>query len=290
MQAQQENIKAIVKKCLGKPYYENEYGFIYNMDCLAAMKKLPEKIIDQTFTSPPYNIGKEYETIMKIKDYINWCKEWIAEIYRVTKCNGSFWLNVGYLSIPNKGKAIPISYLLWDISEFYLQQEIVWNYGAGVAAKNFLSPRNEKILWFLKDYQDYTFNLDDIRDKDVKYPNQKKHGKLRCNSIGKNPSDVWQIAKVTSGFHRSSIERVKHPAQTPRDLLDRVVLAGSNLGELVLDPFMGSGSTFESAIAQERMFLGFEINTDYCEVAVERIEKFVYNKKLSEAQLSLSFA
>lgn len=260
---------------LGEPYYKNKFGLLYNMDCLEAMENIPNNFINQTFTSPPYNIGKEYEQIMKLDNYIEWCKKWISEIYRITTDNGSLWLNVGYLNIPSKGKAVPIAYLLWNISQFYLQQEIVWNYGAGVAAKKFLSPRNEKILWLLKDKDNYTFNLDDIRDKNVKYPNQKKNGKLRCNTIGKNPSDVWQIAKVTSGLNRSSIERVNHPAQTPRDLLDRVILAGSNKQEIVLDPFCGSGSTFEACVSNNRYFIGFEIRKEYCELTKNRIEKFL---------------
>ena len=266
----------------GEPYYKNDYGILYNLDCLKAMKNIPDNFINQTFTSPPYNIGKEYEQIMKLDDYIEWCKNWISEIYRITAKNGSFWLNVGYLSIPTKGKAVPIAYLLWNISQFYLQQEIVWNYGAGVAAKRFLSPRNEKILWFLKDKDNYTFNLDDIRDKNVKYPNQKKNGKLRCNTIGKNPSDVWQIAKVTSGYNRSSVERVNHPAQTPRDLLDRILLAGSNENEIILDPFCGSGSTFESCISNNRYFIGFEIRKDYCELTKSRIEGFIQQSNYSQ--------
>ncbi len=264
-----------IKHYLGEPYYKNDFGFIYNMDCLKAMELLPSELLNQTFTSPPYNIGKEYEAIMELDDYVCWCKKWINEIYRITKKNGSFWLNVGYLNVPDKGKAVPITYFLWDISEFYLQQEIIWNYGAGVSAKKILSPRNEKILWFLKDHNNYIFNLDEIRDKDVKYPNQKKNGKLRCNTIGKNPSDVWQIAKVTSGKNRSSVERVDHPAQTPRDLLDRIILAGSNKNDLILDPFLGSGSTFESAIANNRKFVGFEIRQDYCEISKTRIENFI---------------
>lgn len=270
-----DNISKELINRLGEPYYKNDYGVLYNLDCLEAMKHIPSNFINQTFTSPPYNIGKEYEQIMELNDYLDWCKSWISEIYRITSENGSFWLNVGYLNIPTKGKAVPIAYLLWNISQFYLQQEIVWNYGAGVAAKRFLSPRNEKILWLLKDKDNYTFNLDDIRDKDVKYPNQKKNGKLRCNTIGKNPSDVWQIAKVTSGQNRSSIERVNHPAQTPRDLLDRIVLAGSNENEIILDPFCGSGSTFEACMSNNRYFIGFEIKKEYCELTKNRIEKFL---------------
>ena len=267
---------------LGEPYYKNDYGILYNLDCLNAMKNIPDNLVNQTFTSPPYNIGKEYEQIMKLDDYIDWCRNWISEIYRITAKNGSFWLNVGYLNIPTKGKAVPIAYLLWNISQFYLQQEIVWNYGAGVAAKRFLSPRNEKILWFLKDKDNYTFNLDDIRDKNVKYPNQKKNGKLRCNTVGKNPSDVWQIAKVTSGNNRSSAERVNHPAQTPRDLLDRILLAGSNQNEIILDPFCGSGSTFEACISNNRYFIGFEIKKEYCELTKNRIEKFLQQSNYSQ--------
>jgi adenine-specific DNA-methyltransferase len=86
-------------------------------------------------------------------------------------------LNLGYFHVPNRGRAIPIPYLLWDKINFYLNQGIVWNYGAGVACKHFLSPRNEKILWYVKDQSDYVFNLGDIRDSDVKYPNQKKEWK-----------------------------------------------------------------------------------------------------------------
>ena len=280
-----DNISKELINRLGEPYYKNDYGILYNLDRLEAMKHIPSNFINQTFTSPPYNIGKEYEQIMELNDYLDWCKSWISEIYRITSENGSFWLNVGYLNIPTKGKAVPIAYLLWNISQFYLQQEIVWNYGAGVAAKRFLSPRNEKILWLLKDKDNYTFNLDDIRDKDVKYPNQKKNGKLRCNTIGKNPSDVWQIAKVTSGQNRSSIERVNHPAQTPRDLLDRIVLAGSNENEIILDPFCGSGSTFEACISNNRYFIGFEIKKEYCELTKNRIEKFLQQSAYSQLAL-----
>ena len=109
----------------------------------------------------------------------------------------------------------PLLNLLWDRSPFYMIQEVVWNYGAGVAGRTMLSPRNEKFLWYVKNSLAYTFNLDAIRDKNVKYPNQKKNGKLKCNQAGKNPSDVWQFPKVTSGAKRSSKERTPHPAQFP---------------------------------------------------------------------------
>lgn len=194
--------------------------------------------------------------------------------------NGAFLFNLGYFKVDGKGKDVPIAYMLWDKTPFYLLQEIVWNYEAGVACKKVLSPRNEKILWFIKNEGEYTFNLDDIRDKNVKYPYQKKNGKLRCNTLGKNPSNVWRIAKVTSGKNRSSKERMNHPAQTPIDLLNRVILGFSNKDELVLDPFMGSGSTAEAALLNGRKVLGFEINRNYCDLIVDRVDALV-SKKLT---------
>ena len=138
-----------IKLFLGNPYFENENTIIYNMDCVEGLGTLLEKgiKIDATITSPPYNIGKEYEKIVPIDDYVNWLSDISTLIHDITKDNGAYLLNVGYLSVEKKGKAIPIPYLLWDKTNFFFQQEIIWNYGAGVAAKNFLSPRNEKILW-----------------------------------------------------------------------------------------------------------------------------------------------
>ena len=273
-----------IKDKLGKPYYENEYGLIYHADCLSSLKKIERNIIDLTVTSPPYNIGKAYETRLEVKDYIDWCKSWIDEIYQVTKDHGSFWLNIGYLEFEGKAKALPITYLLWDKIEFYLIQEIIWNYGAGVAGRLFFSPRNEKILWYVKNKNDYIFNLDDIRDENVKYPNQKKNGKLKCNPLGKNPTDVWQIPKVTSGTNRSSKERTPHPAQFPIAMIDRIIKAGSNKGDLILDPFIGSGTAAISAMNNDRKFIGFEISEDYCKLASERIE----NHRIASKQKNLS--
>src|SRR5207249_4499175 len=159
-----------------------------------------------------------------------------------TSPTGAFWLNLGYISLPGRARAIPIPYLLWDRVPFHLIQEVVWNYGAGVAARTAFSPRNEKFLWYVKDAADYMFNLDDIRDPDVKYPNQKKNGKLKCNPLGKNPSDVWSIPKVTSGSGRASKERSAHPAQFPVAVVTRIIRACSHEQDVVLDPFAGSGS------------------------------------------------
>lgn len=252
---------------------------IYRVDCLEAMRELPSELVDLTVTSPPYNIGKEYEHPLPLHDYLEWCGQWMAEIYRLSGPRSAFWLNLGYVSLPDRARAIPLPYLLWEKCPFYLVQEVVWNYGAGVAARTALSPRNEKFLWYVKDSENYTFNLDEIRDPDVAYPMQKKKGKLRCNTIGKNPSDVWQIAKVTSGTDRSSTERAPHPAQFPLDLIIRVIKGFSCPGDLVLDPFMGSGTTAEACMREGRQVIGFEINSDYCDFIAHRLSRVVESQR-----------
>lgn len=245
---------------------------IHCLDVLEGLASLADESVDLTITSPPYNIGKEYEQALPLNEYLVWCEKWLAEIYRVTKPAGAFWLNLGYLAVENKGRAVPISYLLWDKSPFYLWQEVVWQYGAGVHSKKAFSPRNEKWLWYVKNPQSYTFNLDAVRDPDVKYPLQKKNGKLKCNPLGKNPGDVWSIPKVTSGTGRASKERTSHPAQFPLAVIERIILACSRPDSLILDPFAGSGSTLVAANKLGRRSLGFEIRPDYVELGLERLK------------------
>ena len=257
---------------LGQPNHRGENWAIYTGDCLKFLAMLPEGSLPLTVTSPPYNIGKAYELVRNTNEYIDWCTEWISLVHRATMSDGAFWLNLGYLSLPGRAKALPIPYLLWDRVPFFLIQEIIWNYGAGVAARQSFSPRNEKFLWYVKNPKDYTFNLDDIRDPDVKYPNQRKHGKLKCNPLGKNPTDVWQIPKVTSGRDRASKERTLHPSQFPTAVVDRIVRACSNPNEVILDPFMGSGSLAEAAIRAGRQAIGFEINPNYVNLATQRLQ------------------
>lgn len=256
---------------LGNPFARGDRFAVFQGDCLELMAQMPSGSVDLSFTSPPYNIGKEYESVLPVQDYLNWCGRWISQLHRLSTSDGAFVLNVGYISLEGRARSIPIPYLLWDRVPFFLQQEIVWNYGAGVAAKKALSPRNEKLLWYVRDPDRYCFNLDDIRDPDVAYPNQKKNGKLRCNTLGKNPSDVWQIAKVTSGNGRASKERTSHPAQFPTDLCQRVLKGFSNSEAVILDPFLGSGSTADAAVRAGRFAIGFEIRFDYCAIAANRL-------------------
>lgn len=265
------DVLAQISEILGDPYFESDHALLYQGDCLELMAQLPDCLgVPLTVTSPPYNIGKDYEAVRPVPEYVAWCSRWLTEIDRISARDAAFWLNLGYIQTEG-GKAVPLPYLLWDKCPMYLMQEVVWHYGAGVAARTSLSPRNEKFLWYVKDCDEYVFNLDDIRDPNVKYPNQKKNGKIRVNPKGKNPSDVWIFPKVTSGRNRSSAERTDHPAQFPLDVISRIVLGTSNRGDVVFDPFIGSGTTAEAAIRHGRRAVGFEVRSAYLDVAVERI-------------------
>ena len=278
---------ATVQTALGAPAYSCEGILIYQGDALELLPMLPKSAIDLTITSPPYNIGKEYEQIRELPDYIDWCEQWIRLIYNATSPTGAFWLNVGYLSVPGTAKALPIPYLLWNHIDFYLIQEIVWNYGAGVASRKSFSPRNEKFLWYVKDEQEYIFHLDAIRDPNVKYPYQRKNGKIKCNPLGKNPTDVWSFPKVTSGNLRSSQERTAHPAQFPLAVIDRIIKACSNPQDVILDPFIGSGTTAEAALRNRRQVVGFELRPDYIKITQERIQETAVEINEAHSQHSL---
>jgi adenine-specific DNA-methyltransferase len=259
---------------LGAPYYQTPDMQIYCGDSLTELKSLPADFVPLTVTSPPYNIGKEYETVLEHEHYLDWCESWIREVYRSTAPRGAFWLNIGYFDWPGRAKALPIAYCLWQRVPFFLLQEVIWHYGAGVSTKKMLCPRNEKFLFYVKNPAEYTFNLDAIRDPDVKYPTQKKNGKLKCNPLGKNPGDVWYIPKV---------ERTPHPAQFPLALIDRIIKVSSNEGDVVLDPFCGSGTTAVACRKNGRKFVGFEIKKNYCQIAVDRLRQL-------DSQSTLAFA
>lgn len=94
-----------IKEALGKPYFECKYGLIYNMDCKEGLSKLKGHIFSSTITSPPYNIGKEYEHILPIKEYVSWISQISDLVYKVTNGNGSYLLNIGYMAVPEKGRA-----------------------------------------------------------------------------------------------------------------------------------------------------------------------------------------
>lgn len=274
---------------IGSPAFSTDDLAIFQVDCLDALARIPSGVIDLTITSPPYNIGKEYEAPLPLEDYIAWSASWLRGVSRAISQRGAFWLNLGYVPVEKRAKAMPLTYLLWDLVPMHFLQEIVWNYGAGVACRHMFSPRNEKFMWFVSDQQSYTFNLDSVRDPDVKYPNQKKNGKLKCNPLGKNPTDVWNFPKVTSGTDRSSKERTSHPAQFPEAVIERIILACSNEGDVILDPFSGSGTTACVARRLRRKAIGFELRPDYVHLARQRIEADIEFEQIRESQSALAF-
>lgn len=248
---------------------------IEQIDCLVGMQHLQEESIDLIITSPPYNIGKSYETKEKLTVYLEWQREVIHACARVLRTGGSIAYQVG--NYVDKGRVYPLDCLLFG---YFLEagliprNRIVWHFEHGLHCKNRLSGRHETVLWFTKG-EDYTFNLDAIRVPQ-KYPGKRhykgpKKGQLSGNPLGKNPGDVWTITNVKNNHP----EKTEHECQFPLDLIQPLIKALSNPGEVVLDPFMGSGTTAVAAALLDRRFAGFELNTDYISIANRRLKSTI---------------
>jgi adenine-specific DNA-methyltransferase len=250
-----------------------ELNNIYQMDCLEGMKLMKDKTVNLVVTSPPYNIGKEYEKKLKFNDYILWMKDIISEASRITKDNGSIVFQLG--NFVDNGKVFPLDCALFSTfieNNLIPRNRIIWTFGHGLHCKNRFSGRHETILWFTKSDK-YTFNLDPIRVPQ-KYPNKKhfkgsKKGQLSGNPLGKNPGDVWDISNVKHNHP----EKTEHPCQYPLDLVNRIVLSMTNESDIVFDPFMGSGTTAISAIINNRNFCGFETESNYIEIFKNRVNE-----------------
>lgn len=234
-------------------------------------------------TSPPYNIGKEYESKKDLTNYLQQMQIIINKLYIILKPGGSICWQVG--NYIDNGEIVPLDVLFYPIFKstgLKLRNRIIWHYGHGVHCTNRLSPRYETILWFTKG-DSYIFNLDNIRVPS-KYPNKKhykgpKKGQLSGNPLGKNPSDIWEtlmhdfesciweIPNVKSAH----CEKTDHPCQFPIELAERCILAFSNQGDIVIDPFCGSGSTIVAAEKNGRVGIGYDIVEQYCQIAINRL-------------------
>lgn len=249
---------------------------IFGYDVESVLDNLPEEpIFDLVVTSPPYDIGKEYEKKIPLEKYLEWQKRIIQKIVVRLKDTGSICWEVGnYVS---NGEIIPLDIIFAPIfSELglHLRNRIIWHFGHGLHSKKRFSGRYEVILWYTKS-DAYTFNLDAVRIPS-KYPGKRhfkgpKKGELSGNPLGKNPEDVWEIPNV-KGNH---IEKTIHPCQFPVGLIERLVLALTNEGEMVFDPFAGVASTGVAAISNNRHFWGCEIMPEYVEVAKSRLENSI---------------
>ena len=245
----------------------------YNGDVNDLLKQIPDEFCQLVITSPPYNLGKEYEEKINLDIYLDQQEKIIRECVRILKPKGSICWQVG--NYVENGEIIPLDILLFPIfSKLHLQlrNRIVWHFGHGLHAKNRFSGRYEVILWFTKT-ENYVFNLDPVRVPQ-KYPNKRhykgpKKGQLSGNPLGKNPSDIWNIPNVKSNH----IEKTDHPCQFPVELVERLVLALTNEKDWVFDPFMGVASTAIASILHNRKSIGAEIIKEYIDIGWERIEK-----------------
>ena len=242
-------------------------------DNLRFMRRLDDELMHLIVTSPPYNIGKEYESRKSQEIYTEEQASCIAEAVRLLHPRGSICWQVG--NHVDDGEVFPLDILLYQLFKnhgLFLRNRIVWTFGHGLHCQKRLSGRHETILWFTKT-NDYTFNLDPVRVPS-KYPNKKhfkgpRKGTISSNPLGKNPSDVWDIPNVKWNH----VEKTDHPCQFPVGLIERLVLGLTNPGESVLDPYIGVGATAIAALKHDRNAYGCDAEKSYIDIAWERIHQ-----------------
>lgn len=242
-----------------------------------SMNEVDDESVDLIVTSPPYNIDIKYgnktengkvtaSKAVKYSDkmtepaYRELLRSVFNECKRVLKKNGSIWINIKNRYI--HGEIMTPFWLQEFFSDFTLKNLIIWNFDWGGSTNKRFAPRYEFVFWFTKDKNDYTFNLSDISIPAVNYRPDRYKSQL------KNPSDVWKIPMVSGNF----LERTGHPAQYPEKLVERIILAGTNKNEVILDPFMGSGTTAVVAKKLGRKYIGYEIVPEYIEMANIRLD------------------
>jgi len=247
-------------------------------DSLESLKELPNDSIQTIITSPPYGIGKEYESKKLVPFH-----DVVKEFPRILKSTGSVFWQVG--NWINKGEIVPLDIVYYPIFKelgFKLRNRIIWHFEHGLHAKKRFSGRYETILFFTKS-DEFTFNLDSVRIPS-KYPNKRyfkgpRKGELSCNPLGKNPGDIWEIVCKdweNEVWHIPNVkhnhpEKTAHPCQFPVELAERCILVASNEKDVILDPFCGSGSAVIAAIKNNRLGIGVDNNPEYCEIARKRI-------------------
>ena len=283
----EEPIEEIIKQ-----FYRTESKMILG-ETFETLKTFEDKKFDLIITSPPYNVGKEYEAKQSIEKYLKQQEKVIEELIRVTSDEGSICWQVG--NYVDKGEIFPLDIFYYQIFKKHnlkLRNRIVWYFGHGLHASNRFSGRYETILWFTKT-DDYIFNLNSVRIP-AKYPGKRhfkgpKKGELSGNPKGKNPSDIWEIVIKDweqelwniPNVKSNHPEKTEHPCQYPVELVERCVLALTNKDSWVLDPYAGVGSTLIASIKNDRNAIGVEKEKKYVDTALNRI------KDLKEGKLKL---
>ena len=245
---------------------------IFEGDRLALLKTIPDESAMLVVTSPPYNIGKQYERRVSLDDYLADQDQTIAECIRVLDPRGSICWQVG--NHVDNGEIFPLDSLLYQSFKgrgLKLRNRIVWHFEHGLHCSRRFSGRYETVIWFTKG-NDHVFNLDSIRVPQ-KYPGKKhfkgpKAGQLSGNPLGKNPGDLWIIPNVK----HNHVEKTIHPCQFPVELIERLVLSLTNPGDLVVDPYLGVGTAICASVMNDRRGAGSDLSAEYLAVAKERIE------------------
>ncbi|WP_420629480.1 adenine-specific DNA-methyltransferase [Candidatus Leptofilum sp.] len=248
--------------------YQSDDHSIFHGNALDVLKSLPKSSVDLIFADPPYNIGKKYVNFVdkwpSDEAYIEWCKEWLNLSLLLLKPNGSLYVmtstqNMPFLDIFLREKLTILS-------------RIVWHYdSSGVQARKYFGSKYEPILHCVKDPNDYVFNADDIlveaktgaKRKLIDY---RKKVPTVYNSE-KVPGNVWYFPRVRYRMP----EYEKHPTQKPETLLERIIAASSNEGDLVLDPFSGTFTTCAVAKKLNRKSIGIELEEEYIKIGLRRL-------------------
>lgn len=259
------------------PKYCRKNGLLYEQDSLIWLKQLPDHSVDMVFADPPYNIRKaDWDKFESQEQYITWSMEWIREAARILKPTGSLFI-CGFTEVLADLKHPAMKY-------FQGCKWLIWHYKNKANLGNDWGRSHESIL-LLRKSKRYTMNIDPIRipynEHTLKYPShpqaetsQYANGK-KCdwtpNPLGAKPKDVIEIPTTCNGMG----EKTPHPTQKPEELLRKMILAASNPGDIVLDPFSGSGTTLVVAEQLGRRWIGCEINPEYNSWAIQRIDHVI---------------
>jgi site-specific DNA-methyltransferase (adenine-specific) len=242
---------------------------IFNEDCLINANKIPDNSVDLIVADPPYCLGKDYgndSDKMSPEAYLEWTYKWIDSYIPKLKNSGVFYIFLSWQYSPEI-----FSYIKKHLT---MVNEIIWDRrvpSMGGSVRKFSSV-HDNIGFFVKSSKDYYFNLDPIR---IPYDEETKKARTRSIFVGKkwlemgyNPKDIWSFARI----HAQDPEREDHPTQKPLELINRLILSSSPENGLILDPFMGTGTTAIAAIQNNRQYCGFEINPDYYGNILNRIK------------------
>lgn len=261
------------KRHIAETFSNSEDIIVYHGYCLKLLSTIPDESLQLIVTSPPYNIGKEYEKRLKLETYLEQQASVIRECVRSLSPRGSICWQVG--NYVDNGSIVPLDTVLYPIFINFglkMRNRIIWHFEHGLHCSRRFSGRYETIIWFTKS-DNYVFNLDPVRVPQ-KYPGKKyfkgpNAGKHSCNPLGKNPGDFWIIPNVKSNH----VEKTDHPCQFPVELIERLVLAMTNENDWVFDPFLGTGTSIIAAIRHNRRGVGAEVLPQYIKLARQRIEQ-----------------